>query len=231
MTVTENKIYGYDVYTISFDTYSRTPTNIQFNNGSDTHKVEFAFENGKTYYGVSYQTFTVGSAGWATAKTTGNVDFTEIDGLEAYTATVSGNTVTLKKQGAVPGGTALVLKGTTTELPLVANAEAITDNDLKWFESYNVTGTYAIYGLALNGDNEAQFTRVNVGQTITNKAILELPITTARELKVVFADEANGIDAVTADSSVEGIFNLNGQRVTAPAKGLYIVNGKKVILK
>lgn len=27
------------------------------------------------------------------------------------------------------------------------------------------------------------------------------------------------------------IFNLNGQRVQNPAKGLYIVNGKKVIIK
>ena len=27
------------------------------------------------------------------------------------------------------------------------------------------------------------------------------------------------------------IYNLNGQRVTAPAKGLYIVNGKKVVIK
>jgi hypothetical protein len=27
------------------------------------------------------------------------------------------------------------------------------------------------------------------------------------------------------------IYNLNGQRVTAPQKGLFIRNGKKVILK
>ena len=30
---------------------------------------------------------------------------------------------------------------------------------------------------------------------------------------------------------VEGYYNLNGQRVAQPTKGLYIVNGKKVVIK
>ena len=34
---------------------------------------------------------------------------------------------------------------------------------------------------------------------------------------------------VTVDSSE--VYNLNGQRVAQPTKGLYIVNGKKVIIK
>jgi len=29
----------------------------------------------------------------------------------------------------------------------------------------------------------------------------------------------------------EAFYNLNGQRVTHPTKGLYIVNGKKIIIK
>ena len=36
---------------------------------------------------------------------------------------------------------------------------------------------------------------------------------------------------VGESSQHEGIFNLNGQRVEKPTKGLYIVNGKKVIVK
>ena len=188
---------------------------------------------------AKYETFTVTSAGWATAKTNNIVDFSGISGLEAYTATVSGSFVTLKKEGAVRAETALVLKGTygsevTKQVPIVAYADAVT-NSLKWYNDYYVNpyDNHAIYGLtASNG--EAEFTRVIEGQTVYNKAILVLDKPAgggARELKVVFADEANGIDAVTADQSAEGIFNLNGQRVVAPAKGLYIVNGKKVILK
>ena len=30
---------------------------------------------------------------------------------------------------------------------------------------------------------------------------------------------------------VNGYYNLNGQRVTKPSKGLYIVNGKKAVIK
>ena len=45
--------------------------------------------------------------------------------------------------------------------------------------------------------------------------------------------EATGIGATLMNSEKvnSGIYNLNGQRVTAPAKGLYIVNGKKVVIK
>ena len=43
------------------------------------------------------------------------------------------------------------------------------------------------------------------------------------------------IDGITVDgnrgSGVEGIFNLSGQRLSAPQKGINIVNGKKVVIK
>ena len=34
-----------------------------------------------------------------------------------------------------------------------------------------------------------------------------------------------------ADKCVEGIFNLSGQRLSTPQKGLNIVNGKKILIK
>jgi hypothetical protein len=42
-------------------------------------------------------------------------------------------------------------------------------------------------------------------------------------------------DIVTSDKvqngKLQGIFNLSGQRVQKPVKGLYIINGKKVLVK
>ncbi|MEE0689742.1 MAG: hypothetical protein UCJ13_02790, partial [Bacteroidaceae bacterium] len=42
-------------------------------------------------------------------------------------------------------------------------------------------------------------------------------------------------DIVTSDKvqngKLQGIFNLSGQRVSKPTKGLYIINGKKVLVK
>lgn len=57
----------------------------------------------------------------------------------------------------------------------------------------------------------------------------------ARALSIVFEDEGE----TTAISEVRGLkaevrgeyFNLNGQRVAQPTKGLYIVNGRKVVIK
>jgi len=52
------------------------------------------------------------------------------------------------------------------------------------------------------------------------------------ELAGVFG-EATGIGDVRGKmSDVRGdVFNLNGQRVIAPAKGLYIINGQKKVVK
>ena len=50
----------------------------------------------------------------------------------------------------------------------------------------------------------------------------------------IFDDsETNGISSLTPTLSEDArvVYNMNGQRVNAPTKGLYIVNGKKVIMK
>lgn len=48
---------------------------------------------------------------------------------------------------------------------------------------------------------------------------------------MILDDEATGIGNVVYQMSDETYYNLNGQRVTTPGKGLYIHNGKKVIIK
>lgn len=61
--------------------------------------------------------------------------------------------------------------------------------------------------------------------------------TPARSLNfVIDGEDATSIGTIkadgTMDTTVEGaVFNMAGQRVAQPTKGLYIVNGKKVILK
>ena len=60
-------------------------------------------------------------------------------------------------------------------------------------------------------------------------------ISTARSLNISFDNEATGISAALMNSDERTVrsevYNLNGQRVAAPQKGLYIVNGKKAIVK
>lgn len=52
-----------------------------------------------------------------------------------------------------------------------------------------------------------------------------------KAIKVVFDGEATGIKEITSDNTKAEIFDLSGRRVTKAQKGVYIVNGKKVIKK
>ena len=50
-------------------------------------------------------------------------------------------------------------------------------------------------------------------------------------LSINFGGEETAISDIQAEQKGEGYYNLRGQRVENPTKGLYIVNGKKVIIK
>ena len=68
------------------------------------------------------------------------------------------------------------------------------------------------------------------------RAWLAIPQTVARGVRMYSLvdndDNATGLELPTTDSNeMEDIYNLNGQRVAAPTKGLYIKNNKKVIIK
>ena len=67
-----------------------------------------------------------------------------------------------------------------------------------------------------------------------HRAWLAIPKSMANtRMYPVFIDEdATGIEQPTTDNDgTNEIYNLNGQRVAAPTKGLYIRNNKKVIIK
>ena len=55
----------------------------------------------------------------------------------------------------------------------------------------------------------------------------------AREFIIIFDDTVTGISNVSASTldADSDVFNLSGQRVTEPAKGLYIRGGQKLIIK
>ena len=76
--------------------------------------------------------------------------------------------------------------------------------------------------------------------TISNfpvhKAYMELPSGAPAKLSLSFGDddETTDIESVTTDEETKDndvYYNLNGQRVSNPQKGVYIHNGKKVIIK
>lgn len=64
--------------------------------------------------------------------------------------------------------------------------------------------------------------KITRSQTSTNLFISKLLI---KDLTTT------GISNINADVQVEGIYNLRGQKVEKAQKGLYIINGKKVVIK
>ncbi len=65
-----------------------------------------------------------------------------------------------------------------------------------------------------------------------NKAYLAVPTGGSAREGLWFNDDITGIEAVKAAAVENGVYyNLAGQRIAQPTKGLYIVNGKKVAMK
>ena len=65
-----------------------------------------------------------------------------------------------------------------------------------------------------------------------NKAYLAVPATTTVRSGYTWQDVVTGIDAtLSSTESDKVIYDLQGRRVSKPTKGLYLVNGKKVVVK
>ena len=179
---------------------------------------------------------TVTSAGWASFSNASAVDFTGT-GITAYIAKEKdANNVTLTEIVKVPANTGIVVNATaagTYAIPVLTDAaDATTGNLLKPWLTEGTPGDATYYTLAVDGGNPI-FKKSSGGTLAAGKAYLVMSGTSAPELGVDFEGGITGINTVkSSEFNCNGeIYNLNGQRVANPTKGLYIVNGKKVILK
>ena len=172
----------------------------------------------------------------STYVTTSDLDFSGVAGLKAYVATAAaGGKVTLEEVGAVPANTPLMLIGTaSTEyiVPLAASASAPAVN---MFVAGDGTTTFdgTTYDYILFSDG--LFYQIGSGAVPVGKAYLHCtsdPTTASAPYLSIDFGGTTGINAVKDSEKVNGeYYNLAGQRVAQPTKGLYIVNGKKVIIK
>ena len=64
-----------------------------------------------------------------------------------------------------------------------------------------------------------------------NKAYLAVPSGQTGVKGFSFSDMVNGIKAIETETESKVIYNLAGQRVSKMQKGIYVVNGKKVLVK
>ena len=96
-------------------------------------------------------------------------------------------------------------------------------------------GSSKVNYILSNGSNGVGFYKAkDTGANLAaHRAYLSTAATAgARDYLEFSFGETTGITKVeNTKQNVEGYYNLNGQRIANPTKGLYIVNGKKVVIK
>lgn len=176
------------------------------------------------------------------------------EGVTAYVATAEpkmngkdaqGNatgTITMTKveDGIIPAQTGAVIRGAQGIYSFkLADTEGKTDvtNSLMpgyagiyEYEDVTLESGYTTYVLTVM-DGKAGFYKKNAGfKVYNNKAYLNVPgAAGARALYFEFDNDATGIVETENESEKTEIYDLAGRRVQKVQKGLYIVNGKKVL--
>ncbi len=223
-----------------------------------TSKIKFTFGDGgsETKHTqmlativVTYERITtpvsVGAKGYATyCNSTYDLDFTA-KSIKAYVVkSTDGSALTLTNVNKVAKNTPVLLYSSEPEIDSqdipVADTETMDDatgnklvagdgNAHTWTE-----GTAEHY--ILNTANTPGFYRANNSNVAVGKAYLDLTGVNAARVLSFDLNLDGDVTAITnieakANAKSDKVYNLNGQQVAQPTKGLYIVNGKKVIIK
>ena len=199
-----------------------------------------------SHFEIYPESIEIGAIGWGTYVSEYNLDFSQAqDGLSAYAITGrSGSAITKEAvTGIVPAGTPLLVSGTANTsytVPVATSAGSAPAGNLLEAGDGSAVGYVAgktRYVLSADGSTPVFKKLVNGGSSATvpaGKAYLEFnEVISARELTFDFDNETTAISELTntnLTNYTNEYFNLAGQRVANPTKGLYIVNGKKVLL-
>ena len=196
---------------------------------------------------------TLSDAGYATFYDS-QTNYALPNGLKAYIVTSATTDALTYKEApyAIPAGTAVMLKsdnkkgGTYTLQPTgltgielgvnllrgsdeTTTTTADSEDYLFYKLAFGHSGTSSanVFGWYWGADNGAAF------QIEGHRAWLAIPKAKASARGYGLEESGTtGIDKVAIDQEDSSIYyNLNGQRIAAPSKGLYIKNNKKVIIK
>lgn len=180
---------------------------------------------------------------WTTLTSAYNLDFSGIEDLTAYTAKYNeaNDAVALTPVKRVKAHTGLILKGeagNTYTLPILASNEEgldeATDNQL-------VDCVDAVWSTDRDNDyflSNGEFVKsAKDGWTLPGKSYLYISggrsNASGSPLRVYVDNTATAIDGITNNPVVkdEAYYNLQGVKVQRPQHGVFIHNGKKVVLK
>ena len=121
--------------------------------------------------------------------------------------------------------------GSNVTVPVVAQGATYTNGELVGVYSPTAAPTSS-YVLQNHSDRVA-FYLVGTTQPTVNpfRAYIKPQASNVRALQFQSEGETDGIHFVDNEGTKNVIFNLAGQRISKPQRGVYVVNGKKVIIK
>lgn len=234
----------FDVYTYSFANHTAAlPAGILFNNNSGAQTSDFAFENGRKYEPVTSVEVSM-SKDFETFSSQYALDFSATT-IKAYRATISYGKVVLTQVSKVPANTGVLLQkngADNEEVPTTYGISEFGENLLVACQNNDIPASEeGSYNYVLQTNNGIQGF-YNVTSTIdkaaaAGKAYLHTTTALAKASEArsswIFADdsETTGINMVRETAGNNRFYNLSGQEIANPTKGLYIVNGQKVVIK
>ena len=203
--------------------------------GNESQGVDFIYIQ-RT--GDATETVSVSDAGYATYATKYNVKVPDNNDVKVMTVKVNaeGTAVELNDVAAgkvIPANTGILVKAAQGDYNFVVTSKAVTtlDNDLKVAKEAVTSDGAKYFALTTLSDGKVGFAKVANGVKIpAGKAYLE--VTKGSPAKFFGLDgEATGINSVKTAKADGAYYTLEGVKTTKPVKGLYIHNGKKIVVK
>jgi hypothetical protein len=161
------------------------------------------------------------------------LDFSSVEGLTAYIVSSIDGLIHLQAVKKIPAGTGVVLAGEpkTYNVPVIASADPVVGNKLIGVTSDHLAEE-GDYVLAYLSEVRGFFPAEPDVVIPAGKAYLPLGESDAPSF-LPLDYETTGIGALLMNNEKvkKEIFSLSGQRVSQPKKGLYIIGGRKVVVK
>ena len=218
-----------------FETDDLTGWSVSTWNGSSMERVEKVAPGEVVDPGML---ISVGEAGWRTFRTGSSIKITDPN-VTAYVAkyVAEGNYVKLTEVTGIPGWQPILIEAAPGNYMVEITTEDLSgsfpwgDNGLMANGGTDLAGNGKIYGLANKG-GVVGFYKVSSSSAVPAWHVyLDISDASAPDF-LGFDGGTTSISELNVKSQAEGeFFNLAGQRVAQPTKGLYIVNGKKYIVK
>ena len=183
-------------------------------------------------------TVSVSEAGFATYATTNNIEVPESNDVKVMTVKVNddNSTITLNEVKAgtvIPANTGILVKAPAGNCDFVVTSDKgteLTSNNLVAATS-DVTSDGTKYFALTKIGEKVGFALVEKDVVIpAGKAYLEVSKGTAAKF-FSLDGEATGINSVKTAKADGAYYTLEGVKTTKPVKGLYIHNGKKIVVK